>query len=118
MILDEVLIANYIIFNTAEILKYIPKLGYLYIDRPGSGTKYYRKDIILLLCKIYVLDDIIEFDKDVPKNKRILAYYIIHFLHLKFLKTALNKSHYINKIFNYCLDRILNFKYISEGDKK
>jgi hypothetical protein len=118
MILDEDLIANYIIFNTAEILKYIPKLRYLYIDRPGSVTKYYRKDIILLLCKIYVLDDIIEFDKDVPKNKRIQVYYIIHFLHLEFLKTALNKSHYINKIFNYCLDRILNFKYISEGDKK
>ena len=59
MILDEDLIANYIIFNTAEILKYIPKLRYLYIYRPGSGTKYYGNDITLLLCKIYVLDDII-----------------------------------------------------------
>ena len=39
MILDEDLIANYIIFNTAEILKYIQKLGYLYIDHPGCVTK-------------------------------------------------------------------------------
>jgi hypothetical protein len=117
MILDEDLIANYILFNTAEILKYIPKFGYLYIDRPGSGTKLYWNNTTLLLYKIYVLDDIIEFAKDVPKNKRILVYYIIHFLQLKFLKTALNKSHYINKIFNSCLDRILNCKYISNEDK-
>ena len=79
MILDEVLIANYIIFNTAEILKYISKFGYLYIDCPGSGTKYYWNDITLLLYKIYVIDDIIEFVKDVPKNIRILVYYIILF---------------------------------------
>ena len=89
MILDEVLIANYIIFNTAEILKYIPKFGYLYIDRPGSGTKHYWNDITLLLYKIYVLDDIIEFAKEVHKIKRILVYYIIHFFTIKIFENCI-----------------------------
>ncbi len=115
---DEDLIANYILFNTAKIVKYVSKYGYLYIERKGSlsSSNWKVRAIPNLFCRLYVLDAIIEFSKDIPKHKDVIINYINSFFGDKNLNEAL-KSKEFNKLFNSCLNRIFYCKYISEEDK-
>ena len=113
MILGEDDLANNIIFNTGKKAKFIQKYGYIYIDREDSSAKL-QKDIIKPLINfIYILDVMIDFTKELPRNKKVLVNYIIFLFNKKYLKEAINRNKYINKLFISCLDRILNCKYIS-----
>ena len=62
MHLVEDFIFNYIIFNTARTMKYVQKLGYIYIQRNGSQSKLPKSDIQFLIYRIYLLDVLIEFE--------------------------------------------------------
>ena len=116
MILGEDDIANYIIFNTANIAKFIPYYGYLHITRKGSVSLTKKNLKRRLLNNLYILDVVIEFSKELIKNKKIVVNYIISIFKNKKLKYLLSQEKH-NKIFISCLDRILNCKYISLENK-
>ena len=118
MILGEDDLANNIIFNTGKKAKFIQKYGYIYIERPDSSAKM-QKDIIMpLINYIYILDVMIDFTKELPRNTKVLVNYIIFLFNKEYLKEAINRNKYINKLFISCLERILNCKYISNNYKK
>lgn len=117
MHLVEDFIFNYIIFNTAKSMKYIPKSGYIYIQRNGSQSKRPKSNIQFLIYRIYLLDVLIEFSQDSYKHKKILVKLIFFCLENKNLKIVLTTNEYCNNLFISCLNRILNNKYISEDDK-
>ena len=75
MILGEDDIANNIIFNTANIAKFIPKYVYLHIERRGSISTRIMNPDKRLLNNLYILDVMIDFSKNVVKNKIILLYF-------------------------------------------
>ena len=118
MLLVEDTIADYIIFNTAKVAKYIPKFGYLYYKRKGSVTRQHWTGVQLLLYDIYFLDIMIEFSKDLTRNKKILVNFINYIFENQYLKDALNTNEYNNKVFISCLDRILNCNHIKDEYKK
>ena len=75
-----------------------------------------QKDIIMpLINYIYILDVMIDFTKELPRNKKVLVNYIIFLFNKEYLKEAINRNKYINKLFISCLERILNCKYISNN---
>ena len=112
MVLGEDDIANYIIFNTAKIGKFIPKYGYIYVKRKTSISKGQFKKVDLLLNFIYILDVVIEFSINLPKNKSILINLMFNIFKKKYLKNAIDSNEYNNKIFFSCLDRILKCNFI------
>ncbi len=75
MVLGEDDIANIIIFNTANIAKFINLYGYLHINRVGSvfNTKKNKNIDQKLINFLYILDVLIVFSKDLVKNKLILC---------------------------------------------
>ena len=118
MVLDDDLITNYILFNTAKIIKFVPKYGYIYIERKGSSTRNEnRNQVKELIYRIYVLDVVIEFSKNEKKNKEILINFLIFFFTQKELKDAINSNEYNKKLFISILDRIFKCKYISDESK-
>ena len=117
MVLGEDDIADYTIFNTAKIAKFIPYYGYLHLIRNGSISNREKNKINQLLNNLYILDVVIDFSKESFKNKEILVNYITYFFMEKELKTLLKANKKYNKIFIDCLDRILKCKYISLKDK-
>ena len=58
----------------------------------------------------------IDFSLDFPMNKKVLVNFIIFLFQKEYLKDLLNYE-YDSKLFNSCLDRILNCKYISDDLK-
>ena len=118
MVLDDDLITNYILFNTAKIIKFVPKYGYIYIERKGSSTRNEnRNQVKELIYRIFVLDVVIEFSKNEKKNKEILINFLIFFFKQKELKDAINSNEYNKKLFISILDRIFKCKYISDESK-
>ena len=88
MIADEDILGNYILFNTAEVAKYVPKYGYLYINNQNSFSKTQKDKVIF----ISILNNI-------------------------YLKDALNSNEYNNNLFISCLDRFFNCILISDENK-
>ena len=82
MLLDEDVIANYILFNTARSMKYISKFGYIYVKRPGSIVTRSWDKVNRLIYRIFMLDDLIVFAQDSFKHKKIIVILIqiIYFL--------------------------------------
>ena len=113
MISGEDNLACNIIYNTAKTAKFIAKYGYLYVNNEESASRKQNNNIIVARGPLYVLDALIDFSLDLPKNKKVLVNYIIILFKNKYLKDVLS-SNYDNKLFNSCLDRILNCKYISD----
>ena len=115
---DADIIINYAVFQTAKSMKLVPKYGYVYVQRLGSVTKVSLDRIKLLIYRIFMLDALIKLSQDTFRHKKILVCLLNYILNKGILKDALNTSEYNNNLFNSCLDRILNNKYISEEDKE
>ena len=110
----EDIIANIMLFNTARIAKFIPKYGYIYIIRKGSSSRIQFDKVLEVLNYLFVLDVLIDFSQELPKNKKILVNLVNWLMSKSLLKDGLNRNEYNYKTFISCLDRILNCKYISE----
>ena len=65
----------------------------------------------------YVVDVIIEFSKDIPRNKEIIISFVFAYLKRQEMKDVINSNNYNKKLFISILDRIFNCKYISNEDK-
>jgi len=117
MLLDEDIIANYILFNTARSMKYISKFGYIYVKRPGSIVTLSWDKINRLIYKIFMLDDLIVFAQESFKHKKIIVILTLYCLNNNILKNVLQENEYYYKLFISCLEKILNCKYISDKDK-
>ena len=117
MLLGEDDMANYIIFNTAKVAKFVPRYGYLYINNQGSISKTERDMAKLTTYFIYIYDAMIDFSLNLANNKKVLVNYIIFILENKYLKNALTSNEYNNKLFISCLDRVFNCSLISDEYK-
>ena len=109
-------IINNVIFNIAKSAKFIAKYGYLFINNEGSYSKRQKNKVQAVRNYLYILDTMIEFTLDIPRNKKILVNFIIFLFKRRYLKSLLN-TEYDNKLFISCLDRIFNCKYISSKYK-
>ena len=116
MILAEDDIINNIIFNIAKSAKFISKYGYLFINNEESYSKKQKDPVQFVRNYLYILDPLIDFTLNLPRNKRILVNFIIYLFKKQYLKDLL-KTEYDNKLFISCLDRIFNCKYISDKHK-
>ena len=117
MHLVEDIINNYIIFNTAKSMKYVPKLGYIYIQRKESQSHLPLDHAQFLIYRIYLLEVFIEFSQDKFKNKKIIVHLIFFCLDNKLLKYVFEKNKYYYDLFISCLDKALSSRYISNEDK-
>ena len=113
---EDVLGCN-IIFNTAKSAKFVDKYGYIYVNNVGSTSKIQESNTQDVRNYLYLLDQLIDFTLDIPKNKKVLVNFIIFIFQNKYLKDLLHFEN-DNKLFNSCLDRIFNCKYISDELKK
>ena len=118
MVLGEDDLANNIIFNTAKKAKFIPKFGYIYVDRENSSAKLQKEEAVYIERYIYMLDAMIDFTQKLPKNKKVLVNFTLFIFGKEYLKEALNRKEYNYDLFISCLERILKCKYISEYHKK
>ena len=117
MIADEDILGNYILFNTAEVAKYVPKYGYLYINNQNSFSKTQKDKVIFTIYRIYLFDAMIDFSLDIRRNKKVLVNFILSILNNIYLKDALNSNEYNNNLFISCLDRFFNCSLISDENK-
>ena len=113
---EDVLGCN-IIFNTAKSAKFVDKYGYIYVNNVGSTSKIQESNTQDVRNYLYLLDQLIDFTLDFPKNKKVLVNLVIFIFQNKYLKDLLHFEN-DNKLFNSCLDRIFNCKYISDELKK
>ena len=113
---EDVLGCN-IIFNTAKSAKFVDKYGYIYVNNVGSTSKIQESNTQDVRNYLYLLDQLIDFTLDIPKNKKVLVNLVIFIFQNKYLKDLLDFEN-DNKLFNSCLDRIFNCKYISDELKK
>ena len=116
MISGEDDLINNIIFNTAKSAKFISKYGYLYINNEESFSKQQKDKVQNVRNFLYILDSLIDFTLNIPRNKRILVNFILYLYKQKYLNELLNNEN-DNKLFFSCLDRILNCPYISYRQK-
>ena len=114
---DGDIIVNYAIFQTAKSMKYVAKYGYIYVERVGSVTRVSLDQVKLLTFRINMLDVLIKMSQNTFRHKKILIGLLNYILKKELLKDALNTTEYNKNLFNSCLDRILNCKYISNEDK-
>mgnify|MGYP002627240221 FL=1 len=112
---EDDIITN-IIFNTAKSAKFISKYGYLYINNEESFSKLPHDKVQIVRNFLFILDSLIDFTLNIPKNKRVLVNFIIYLYKKEYLNELLNTESY-NKLFVSCLDRILNCPYISYKQK-
>jgi hypothetical protein len=89
----------YALFNVAESIKFVGKYGILQIKTHGSMTRRRKKRLEIFLCKLYFADIVIDFNKETIQSRRLLVYI------------------YNLKLFISCVDRVLNYKYVSDNDK-
>jgi len=116
MHLVEDIINNFMIFNTAKSMKYVPKFGYLYIQRKQSQSHLPLSAVQFLIYRFYLLDILIEYSQDSFSHKKIVVQLIYFCLGNKNLKTALDRDIYNYKLFISCLKRTFSNKYISDND--
>ena len=117
LILAEDDIVNNCIFNIAKNAKFLAKYGYLFINNNNSFSKLQNDKVQRARDYLYLLDPLIDFSLNLPRNKKVLVNFIIFLLKNEYLKDLLNKNEYDNKLFISCLDRIFNCKYISDKYK-
>ena len=118
MTVDADIILNFIIFNTANSMKYIKKYGYIWVDRRDSTSHTVMSDgPQLLLYRIYMLDVLIEMSKNTKRHKKLSAVLLSLILFSRHLEKALKKNEYNYNLFISCINRILNSSYISNNKK-
>ena len=74
MILYEDYIAIYILFNTAQSMKYIGKYGVLHIKTRNSGSKRKFTEEQIIIFQLYFIDTVIEFDRNSFQNRKLLVH--------------------------------------------
>ena len=118
MLAHEDVVATCFLFNTAESMKYIGKYGILHKYTGGSASfrRFPEKDWNRF--NLYLTDIAIDFTKDTFDSRRLLVYLIISILEKKTLKETLQENENNKELFNSCLNKILNMKYISNEDKE
>ena len=87
------------------------------MERVGSVTRVSLDQVKLLTFRINMLDVLIKMSQNTFRHKKILIGLLNYILKKDLLKDALNTTEYNKNLFNSCLDRILNCKYISNEDK-
>ena len=102
-----------IIFNTAQSAKIIAKYGYLYINNDGSFSKRQKDEAETTRALLFILDSLIDFSLDLPKNKKVLVHFILFLFKRAYIQKVLSIENN-NKVLISCLDRILNSSYISD----
>ena len=102
-----------IIFNTAQSAKIIAKYGYLYINNDGSFSKRQKDQAETTRALLFILDSLIDFSLDLPKNKKVLVHFILFLFKRAYIQKVLSIENN-NKVLISCLDRILNSSYISD----
>lgn len=102
-----------LLFNIAESYKFIGKYGVLNTPNGGGGTNDPYK---LFLFEMYLIDTLIDFTKDIPRNKKIIVQFTITLLGRNILKQVLEDIEH-KKLFISLLERIYACKYILEEDK-
>ena len=102
-----------IVFNTAQSAKIIAKYGYLYINNDGSTSKRQKDEAKTTRALLFILDSLIDFSLDLPKNKKVLVHFILFLFKRAYIQKVLSIENN-NKVFISCLDRILNSSYISD----
>ena len=117
MILDEDRIVIYALYNMAESMKYIKIFAILIIPIIGSSTRKIHKDSEILLYKLYFCDIAINFAKKSLENRRPIVYLLAYLLENPALKQISELSIYNKKLIISCVNRILNYNYISNEDK-
>ena len=58
----------------------------------------------------------IDFNKETIQSRRLLVYIITSIINSKYIEYV-NKNEYNLKLFISCVDRVLNYKYVSDNDK-
>ena len=109
----------YVLFNIAESIKFVGKYGILQTRTRGSMTRRNSKNkkLEMFICKLYFADIVIDFNKEAFENRRLLSYIITYLIYNKYLKNAIEDD-YNKKLFISCVQRVLNYKYISDKDKE
>ena len=85
----------------------------LNVPNGGGGTNDPYK---LFLFEMYLIDTLIDFTKDIPRNKKIIVQFTITLLGRNILKQVLEDIEH-KKLFISLLERIYACKYILEEDK-
>ena len=117
MVDGEDSLANYIIFNTANSAKFIPKYGYLYRNNKESSSYNKRDKVIFWIYRIYIYDAMIDFSLNIISNKKVLINYILYILKSVYLKDAIYSNDYNYNLFISCLDRFFKCNLISDEFK-
>ena len=106
----------YALFNVAESIKFVGKYGILQIKTHGSMTRRRKKRLERFLCKLYFADIVIDFNKETIQSRKLLVYIITSIINSKDIEYV-NRNEYNLKLFISCVDRVLNYKYVSDNDK-
>ena len=107
----EDMIAMVFLFNIANSYKFVGKYGIFHIIRFGSGyslTKPIQKD----LAKLYLADIVLDFPKNTSEYRKLIPNLIFITLNAKLLKNIIQSDENKKLIFS-CLDKFLNFSFIS-----
>ena len=109
----------YVLFNIVESIKFVGKYGILQTKTKGSMTRRNNKNkkLEMFICKLYFADIVIDFNKEALENRRLLPYIITYLIKNKYLKYAIEDD-LKKKLFISCVQRVLNYKYISDKDKE
>ena len=94
LILAEDDIVNNCIFNIAKNAKFLAKYGYLFINNNNSFSKLQNDKVQRARDYLYLLDPLIDFSLNLPRNKKVLVNFIIFLLKNEYLKDLLNKNEY------------------------
>ena len=117
MIRYEDIVTNYMICNTAKSFIYIEKYGIYHIVRSGSGVEIGWMKVPRIINLLYLIDIVIDFSLNTINNKKLAAYLIIYYLHLRNTKKLLTSSTTYMNLFISCLRRVFNSTYISDYNK-
>ena len=118
MILYEDYITIYILFNTAQSMKYIGKYGVLHIKTRNSGSKRKFTEDQIIIFQLYFIDTVIEFDRNSFQNRKLLVHLIIYLLEKKNIKKLMENNVFNKNFFISCIGKILSIRYISSEDKE
>ena len=118
MIRYEDILANYMIFNTAQSFISIQKYGIYHVDRKWSGADLGKKRISRTTNLLYLIDIVFDFSLNNMNNKKLTALLIIYFLKLPDTRQKLLKKPYRMQLFNSCIRRVLNTTLISKYYKR
>lgn len=117
MIRYEDILANYMIFNTAESFICVLKYGIYHINRKGSAASIGLRKVSRTTNILYLIDVVIDFSQDNSINKKLASHLLIYFLKLRRVKRNLTSNKYNFNIINSCLKRVLNSPKVSDNYK-